>query len=268
MSRCVFRTALVLAAALALPLRSAAGPITFSASGSSPADARSASVTFDVSGNNLIVTLTNTSSADPSTANQILTGVFFDIAGSPTLTPLDAVIANFSGGPGCEPNCSITNGGTDAGSSLPGEVSGEWAFRNKATGLAYGAAYGISSVNLGNLFSNPSFNFPGDNIVNTTAVGGIDYGITTSSDPCVDPNCSAGNDTGSIVWQPLISDSVVFSLSGLAALFDPSAAITNVTFNYGTGLVPLPEPATLFLLGFGVAAVTLASRSRKGFRLI
>jgi len=33
-------------------------------------------------------------------------------------------------------------------------------------------------------------------------------------------------------------------------------------------LVPLPEPATLFLLGFGVAAVTLASRSRKGFRLI
>ena len=56
-----------------------AAPITFSGSSGT----RAASVTFDTSGTNLIVTLTNTSAFDALVPIDILTAVFFSLAGDP-----------------------------------------------------------------------------------------------------------------------------------------------------------------------------------------
>ena len=260
MTKRLFGVSLVVCAVVLLPSRGMADPITFIAS-ASPTDARSASVTFDTSsdGSTLVITLTNTSLAAPVSAHDILTGLFFDIAGNPLLKPVDAVCLGY-GQPG---GCAITNGFPDAGSTLPGEVSGQWSYRDKAD-LAYGADYGISSTFLGGLFNNPAFGFPGDVI---SGRGSIDYGITTANDPCVDPTnpgCGLGVNN-SILWRPEISDSVVFYLSGLAPGFDPSTTISNVTFNSGTTLSALPEPPTFALLGFGVLAVALTDRFRNRF---
>jgi hypothetical protein len=257
MTKRLFGASLVLGAVVLVPSRGFADPITFIASSSST-DARSASVTFDTSsdGSTLVITLTNTSLTAPTTARDILTGLFFDIAGNPLLKPVDAVCLGY-GQPG---GCAITNGGTDAGSTLPGEVSGQWSFRDK-TDLAYGADYGISSTFLGGLFNNIAFGFPGNVIEGR---GSIDYGITTANDPCVDPTnagCGVGVNNN-LLWRPEISDSVVFYLSGLAPGFDPSATISNVTFNSGTGMSALPEPPTFALLGFGFLAVALTDRFR------
>src|SRR5882672_9812826 len=64
-----------------VPARAIAGPITASYGLGS----LSGTATFDVSGSNLIVTLTNTSLADPTTSADILTGIFFNVAGDPAL---------------------------------------------------------------------------------------------------------------------------------------------------------------------------------------
>ena len=110
-----------------------AAPITFTgASGS-----RSASATFDTSvTNQLLVTLTNTSTADVLVPTDILTAVFFTLA-SPTLTPGSAVLA---------PGSSVLFDSAPVG----GNVGGEWAYTD---GLAApnGANEGISSSGFGSL---------------------------------------------------------------------------------------------------------------------
>src|SRR5215813_954956 len=87
---------------------------------------------------------------------------------------------------------------------------------------------------------------------------GLQYGITSAGD-----NLATGNSavTGG---NALIKNSVIFTLSGLPAGFDPSTAISNVVFQYGTQLTDphfpgnppsVPEPATLGLVGIGLVGV-------------
>jgi hypothetical protein len=200
---------------------------------------QSARLDAQVSGSNLIITLTNTSIEDPSTPTEILTGVFFDIAGDPTLNALSAAI--------CQ-GCSVTGGGlTDAN----GGVGGEWAYKS-ATDLAFGANYGISSTGL-SLFG-PKDIFGGTSF-SKNPPNGLGYGITTTNDK------SANNNGG--MGVPLIMNSVVFTFSGVPQGFDPSTAITNVTFQYGTALneLTVAEPATLPLLVVGI--VFLATYRQK-----
>lgn len=107
--------ALVLALALAAtPAR--AVPVTFSGGTGS----LSALATFDESGANLIITLSNTSSADVTGASQVLTSLFFSITGNPALTPSSARLAVGS---------TVPNG-PDGG----GNVGGEWAYRSSLSG--------------------------------------------------------------------------------------------------------------------------------------
>ena len=242
-----------LAAALAVaPALAIASPITYSGSGGS----LSASVVFDTSGTNLIVTLTNTSSADAMAPGDILTGVFFDINGVGTLGRVSAILASGSVVNG--------NGGlTDAG----GSVGGEWAYAAGITGPGL-ATEGISSSGLG-LFG-PGDVFGGTNLQGPADPDGVQYGITSAGD-----NPATGN--GGISGQGLIQDSVVFTLSGLPSGFNPSAlgAISHVNFQYGTALtetdIPgqprqlqaVPEPATLALLGTGLTVAAARLRRRK-----
>jgi len=214
--------------------------VTFTGS----AGTRNATVTFDAQGTNLVVTLTNSSLNDVLAPVDVLTGVFFDVGGSPlALTRTSAVVPAGS---------IVLFGGTDPG----GVVGGEWAYVGGLSGAPHGAAYGISSSGLG-LFG-PGDVFPGTNLQGPADPDGIQYGITSTGD-----NPATGNTpvTGA---NALIKDTVVFTLGGLPAGFNPGR-ITNVSFQYGTALdepnVPgTPAPASAVLGAMGLA---LAARRRR-----
>ena len=197
-----------------------------------------AKATFDTSGTNLIVTLENTSLNDVLVPIDVLTAVFFDIAGDPALTPVSAVLLGGS---------VVYFGGTDPG----GVVGGEWAYASGLSGAPGDASQGISSTGLG-LFG-PGDLFPGTDLDSPASPNGLNYGITSAGD-----NLATGNwpVTGK---EPLIKNGVVFTLSGLPEGFALSD-ISNVYFQYGTSLdephIPhAPEPGTLLLFASAIAAL-------------
>jgi hypothetical protein len=121
------------------------------------------------------------------------------------------------------PGSSVLNGGSDAG----GVVGGEWAYTSGIGGSTPGGQnYGISSAGLG---------------------------IVSAGD-----NHATGNSP--ILSTPLIDNSVVFTLGGLPQGFDPSLAIRNVAFQYGTNFseprLRVTEPGTLTLLALSSVLFT------------
>lgn len=224
-------------AAVLLLLLGAAGlqatPIVFSGSSGS----LSASVSFQIIGNELIIHLTNTSMADVLVPSDVLTAVFFDVQGSPMFTRNYARVAEGS---------SVYFGDTDMG----GFMGGEWAYLG---GLL---AQGISSVGLG-MFG-PGNTFPGSNLSGPASPAGLQYGITSAGD---DPETGNKPVTGT---QPLVKNSVVFSLGGLPKGFSESD-ISNVSFQYGTDFSEsnftgeIPEPSSLVFCAIGLAALLAGS---------
>jgi hypothetical protein len=220
---------------------------------------RKASVTFDnveISGTHYLqVTLTNTGHYNASKPTDILTAVFFNIQGSnPTLTRFSATLA---------PGSTVKDINPD-----PTNLGGEWAYK---AGLSVGGEFtrGISSSGMG-LFG-PGDRFPGPNLQGPNDPDGLQYGITTLNDP---DDTGSGNDNGGLLGNQLARNSVVFLLGGIGAGFDPSAAIFEVRFQYGTSLTEpsfesnyrgsstrVPQPSSLALLAFGaLGAVLVASR--------
>jgi hypothetical protein len=223
-----------------LPLAPAQA-LTFTASSINPNSSLpiSAAADFSTSGSNLVIQLTNTSAADALVPTDILTGLFFNLPGNPTLTPVSALVA-----PG-----STVVGFT----SSPTNVGGEWAYNGSIAG-GNPAQQGTSSSGL-TIFGNGNFN--GTNLQGPNSVDGVQFGITSAGD-----NPLTGN--GGLSGNGLIKNSVVLTLSGLPAGFNPSG-ISNVSFQYGTDLAepripgsstPVPTPALLpGLIGLGVAAL-------------
>jgi len=218
---------LLLGMVVAGPSRAGAAPITFTASSGDLA----ASAVFDISGTNLLVTLTNTSPFDVLVPTDVLTAVFFDITDDPALTSVSATLASGST--------------VWFGSNGGGNVGGEWAYAHGLSGAPNGATQGISSTGLG-LFGGPTF--PGADLQRPLAVDGLQYGITSAGD---DPTTGNTAVTGTYA---LIHNSVVFVLGGLPGGFSLDD-ISNVTFQYGTSPSEVPEPSTVALLGLGLLMV-------------
>lgn len=213
----------------------ASGSVVFTGSSGS----LSASASFDKVGTQLKVVLTNTSAFDVLVPVDVLTALFFNIAGNPALTRSSGI----SGGPTFLGTSMVSGAGT--------VVGGEWAYLN---GLAqYSANSGISSVGL-SIFG-PGDLFPGPNLSGPVSPDGLQYGLTSAGD-----NSATGN--AAILGNELTKNSVTFFLDGFGAF--SLSQISSVTFQYGTALDEghfgggggggggtVPEPMTLALFGLG-----------------
>jgi len=207
-----------------------------------------AEATFEASGSDLLVTLTNTSGNDVVDPSEVLTGLFWDVTGSPALTPVSAWL---SGG-------STVFFGPDGG----GNVGGEWAYEEGLSGAPGGTAYGISSAGLG-LFGAPAFG--GANLQGPAAVDGLSYGLTSAGDDTSTGNAAV---TGGF---PLIKNAVQFTLSGLPTGFEPQQRVTNIWFQYGTSLTEptygggneVPEVPAYALAVLGLLPLGLRWRRRR-----
>jgi PEP-CTERM motif-containing protein len=224
-------------AVAATPLTTRASSITYSFS----SGGLGASADFVRSGSNLIVTLTNTGTADALVPTDILTAVFFDVAGNPALTRSSAMV------PVTSEVYEIGNGSLHT----PGDrvVGGEWAFR---------ISNGISSTGLG-IFGTGDL-FPGPNLQGPAGPDGVQFGII----PLLD-NLTTGN--GGISGSWMIRNAAVFTLGGFTA--EPNTAISNVVFQYGTALDEpqysgqVPEPSSLVLAALGCVGMAILGRRRR-----
>lgn len=206
-----------------------------------------ASADFSISGSTLTVVLTNTSSSDVLVPSDVLTAVFFDISGNPTLTSVSAVLTGGS-------TVFYDPDGQPAG----GVVGGEWGYDTGLSGPSGAGSRGISSSGLGGVFGQPTF--PGNNLAGPAALDGLQYGLLSAGDNSLTGN---GGITGS---NGLIKNSVTFTLTGI---FSGNEVFSNVFFQYGTALSepgytgqcrtgnclpptsgnPVPEPTATWLLG-------------------
>ena len=228
----------------ATPSASAAVTVT-STSGTLAASAQ-----FDTVAGNLRVVVTNTSVADALIPTDILTAIFFDLFGNPSLSPITALI---SGAPATVFNCTAANACT---TPIAGNVGGEWAYASGLVGAPQGAHQGISSSGLG-LFGGANFNGP--NLQGPAAVAGGQFGITSAGD-----NPATGN--GGLNNDALIQNQVTFLLGSLPAGFNVDTSVSHVFFQYGTALavaVPEPESYAMILAGLGLMGFVARRRRSK-----
>ncbi len=245
---------LVFAVVVALSLGAVpamATSITFSGTGPGVAGITlSASAVFDITGNVLTIVLTNTAANANDKSKDVpgnaLTGVFFDLTGNRTLTPVSATVVagTILGTSYCY---------TGMCDSTTTNVGGEFRFD---TGSGFPADYGVASAG----YIGGSGNMVGPDLAPPAAVDGPNFSLIGTG--AFSPNGGLGS-------VPLIQSSVTLVLSGVTGL--TTSDISGVSFQYGTALdeanIPgtpsVPEPTSLLLLGSGIASLGIASLRRR-----
>lgn len=238
----------VIVAGCAAAMPAHAAFVTFAGASGSLA----AAVTFSQSapGAPLAVQLTNTSTSDVLVPTDVLTGVFFTLAGSPALTRTSAVL----------PTGSVVVYDAD-GQPAGGVVGGEWAYKAGLSGAPGGAQAGLSSSGLG-LFGPPDL-FPGSDLAPPTSPDGLQYGILSAGD-----NTATGN-AGVTGSGGLIKNSVFFTLGTAPGYTLASTSVSAVSFQYGTALnepnvvAAVPAPESGALLGAGLLVLTGFANGRR-----
>lgn len=212
-----------------------------------------AAAQFSIASGTLTITLTNTSTFASGAYHNpdVLSGVFFDIAGSQQ-TPT-AVSATASGmiSP---PSTTLTAGPIAVNNGWGWQYSGSgYMFKSTSGGATLTTArYGIAAAGYSGLIQN----FGHSNFAGTSSnLGNMGYGIVGTNFQNVQGNAS-----------PLAEDSVTFVFSRLSPDIT-IADIGNVMFSYGTnpdgstgattttttgGGTPVPEPASLAVLAVGL----------------
>lgn len=229
---------------LAIAASSANAAVVFNFS----SGARSAQVSMNTSGSNLVITVTNTATADALVPTDILTAVFFNVSGgSLSLSPLSAVLNSGSSIVG-------KSGAVPSPATEPGDsIASEWSYKGGISGPG-SSAYGISSTGIG-IFGPPDRFNTATNLQGPTSPAGLQYGITTAGD-----NPTTGN--GDYNANALVKNSVIFTLSGLPSGFDLNL-ITDVTVLYGTSatdpFIKVPAPGSIAIAGAGL----LVARRRR-----
>jgi len=229
---------------LALAGAAQAGEVSFTESISNGVQSASATFTFNDDGPTTILTIQLTNTMTSNGGPQWLTGLFFDIAGSPTLTyDSSGLIASM-----------ITLSGTTQTAYTTVDADHFWALRDDLSGLPFGdQEYGLGSAGFDVFGSSDILNFQAGGP--TPQPDGTDGGILADI---------AGLDI------PDGHDGKPFVLGSLWLTFDlgsydiDDAAVSDVAFVFGTGfdetvlLVPVPLALPLGLAG--LAGVVLGRR--------
>jgi len=246
----------------------------------SATDYRAGAVMFIDNGSTLDVYLTNASGLNVTDPTYILTALFFDIAGNPTLTPVSATLFD-SGSAGVTftahggitwdfTNATATGAGAVDVGPADNNVGGEWGYVRGTTQLRSGAGVtpgdgprqGISSTGLG-IFSDGTFggtNLGGPGAPSASgALDGQQFGLTSLGDTCL--GCSKNLQGNNM--QPITQGVIHFVLTGFSG-FNISD-IDNVLFQYGTAtnepftwpncVDSVDNPQQFLTLGAEVAAV-------------
>jgi hypothetical protein len=215
--------------------RSFATEFSFSGSGTDndSGNSLSALATFNITGNDLKITLQNNGAA-ATQPGDVLTILYFNINGTPNLKPDSATLGSGS---------SLIHPGLD-----PGSIGGNWEYKNVSG--PNGATAGISTTGIGQFGPSGNFGSPAH-------VGGVSFGIVNG----LGANPNGGMD------HTLINDSIIFDMT-LPTGFDVTS-ITDVGFQYGTSsgeaFVPSTPPvrtvpdggSTVILLGAALAGIAL-----------
>lgn len=247
---------------------------SFVGAGTNPGSghALSAGATFEwnQSTNQLVITLTNTSTEDYASGGgtkmvptDVLTGLFFDVnpelpfaQANPFATVASgSTVVNWTGS-GPAPT-DVTGKPSSAPASAPG-VYGGWQYKYN-TGNNPSQNQGLGTA---------GFNVFDGTVTNSGLGNGFNYGLVNSG-------YAPGEGNNPVNGTPFIRSSVIFTLNGLTS----AVSILNVRFQYGTDLsepnnpgllIPgsnqetaTPEPGSLLLAGIAGLGISLTSLRRR-----